>query len=224
MARHNEEAYEQAVQFRKRGFTYAEIARICNVSRGTISNWLRHEEFSEAIATQNKKRAVLENTKRLASINKARTTERKRQYADVVRSAQTEYKHYQHNPLFVAGLTLYLAQGDTTISGTIRLTDSRTELHKLFIRFLNEYMAVEKASVRFWLLLYPDHDEVACMKHWCKKTALSPAQFYKNQYIQSRSQKKSTHHGVGNTVVASILLKKKLLAWVSFLQKDLRKA
>jgi len=223
MARHKEEAYGQAIQFRKRGFTYAEIARICNVSHGTVSNWLRHEEFSISVAAQNKKRAVVENTKRLASINKARTTERKRQYADVIRGAETEYKHYRHNPLFVAGLTLYLAQGDTSDTSIIRLTDSRTELHKLFIRFLSEYMAVEKSSVRFWLLLYPDHDEIACMKHWCKKVSLSPAQFYKNQYIQSRSQKKSTHHGVGNTIVASVLLKKKLLAWVSLLQKDVSK-
>jgi len=223
MARHNEEAYEQAVLFRKRGFTYAEIAKICNVSRGTVSNWLRHEEFSQAIATQNKKRAVVENTKRLASINKARTTERKRQYADVVRGAETEYKHYRHNPLFVFGLTLYLTQGDTAASGTIRLTSSQTDLHRLFIRFLSEYMAVEKQSIRFWLLLYPDHDEVTCMKYWCKKTTLSPAQFYKNQYVQRRSQKKSTHHGVGNTIIASVLLKKKLLAWVSLLQKDVTK-
>jgi len=224
MARHIEEAYVQAVQFRKRGLTYAEIAKICNISRGTVSNWLRQEEFSQRIATENKKRAIVENTKRLASINKARTTERKRQYADMVRSAQTEYKHYRHNPLFVAGLTLYLVRGDMTdSSGTIRLTDSRTDLHKLFIRFLGEYMAVEKPAVRFWLLLYPDHDEVVCMRQWCKKAGLSPAQFYKNQYIQSRNQKKSTHHGVGNTVVASVLLKKKLQVWVSLLQKDVSK-
>jgi transcriptional regulator with XRE-family HTH domain len=224
MARHKEEAYEQAVLFRKRGFTYAEIAKICNVSRGTISNWLAHEDFSQNVAVQNKKRAVAENTKRLASINKACTTERKRQYEEITRSAQTEYKHYRHNPLFIAGLTLYLAEGDVTSStNLLRLTNSRAELHKLFIRFLTEYMAVDKKTIRFWLLLYPDHDEVACMKHWCKKTTLSPAQFYKNQYIQSRSQKKSTHYGVGNTVVASVLLKKKLLYWVSLLEKDVSK-
>jgi len=223
MARHNEEAYLEAKRLRIRGFTYAEIAKICNVSRGTVSNWLRHEEFSQRIATENKRRAVAENTKRLASINKARTTERKRQYADVERSAQTEYKHYRHNPLFTAGLALYLAQGDMSDSGTIRLTDSRVELHQLFVRFLVEYMAVEKPLVRFWLLLYPDHDEVVCMKYWCKKAGLSPAQFYKNQYIQSRSQTKSTHHGVGNTVLASVLLKKKLLAWLLLLQKDVSK-
>ena len=40
-------AYEQAVAFRKRGFTYSEIAKICNVSKGTVSNWLRHETFSQ---------------------------------------------------------------------------------------------------------------------------------------------------------------------------------
>jgi transcriptional regulator with XRE-family HTH domain len=220
---YKQEAYEQALSFRRRGFTYAEIAKICNVSVSTLSNWLKNETFSKQIALDNTKRATVENTKRLASINKARTTERKGQYAEITRLAEIEYKNYRTSPLFIAGLMLYVSEGDNQNNRLIRLTSSRTDLHRIFIRFLTSYLGAEKHSIRFWLLLYPDLDEVTCMKHWCKKTGLSPAQFYKNQVIKGRSQKRTLHFGVGNTIIGSTLLKKKLMKWIELATKELEK-
>lgn len=220
---YKQESYEQALAFRRRGFTYSEIAKICNVSVSTLSNWLKHEPFSKQVAVTNAKRATIENTKRLASINKARNTERKGQYAEVVRLAEIEYKNYHTSPLFMAGLMLYLSQGDTQNDRLIRMTNSRTDLHRIFIRFLTTYLGVEKRSIRFWLLLYPDQAEVACMQHWSKKTGLSAGQFYKNQVIQGRSSKKTLHFGVGNTIIGSTLLKKKLVRWIELATKELEK-
>lgn len=221
VAHYKQEAYEQAVAFRKRGFTYSEIAKICNVSVSTLSNWFKNEPFSTHVATTNKKRATIENTKRLASINKARTTERKGQYAEIIRLAEIEYKNYRTSPLFIAGLMLCVSVGDVQNDRLIRLTSSKTDLHRIFIRFLTTYLGVEKRSIRIWLLLYPDLDEVTCMRHWCKKTGLSAGQFYKNQVIQGRSTKQTLHFGVGNTVISNTLLKKKLLCWRELLNKDL---
>jgi len=219
---YKQEAYDQALAFRKRGFTYSEIAKICNVSVSTLSGWLKNEPFSKQVATANIKRATVENTKRLASINKARTTERKGQYAEIVRLAEIEYKNYRTSPLFVAGLMLYVSEGDNQNDRLIRMANSRTDLHRIFIRFLTTYLGVPKHSIRFWLLLYPDLDEVTCMKHWCKKTGLSAGQFYKNQVIQGRSTKRTLHFGVGNTIIGSTLLKKKLMHWVTLLEKELK--
>ena len=218
---YKQEAYEQAVSFRKRGFTYSEIAKICNVSVGTVSNWLKHEPFSKLVAVDNAKKAILENTKRLALINKARTTERKHQYAAVVRQAETEYKNYCASPLFSAGLMLYKSTGDMQNNRLIRLSSSQTDLHRIFMRFLTTYLGVERRSIRFWLLLYPDLDEVTCMKHWCKKTGLSAGQFYKNQVIVGRSTKQTLHFGVGNTIIGSTLLKKKLMRWIELFTNEL---
>jgi transcriptional regulator with XRE-family HTH domain len=221
MRHYKQEAYEQAVQFRKRGFTYSEIAKICDVSVGTVSNWLAKETFSKVVAKDNATKAIAQNKKRLALINKARTTERKSQYAEVVRLAEIEYKNYRTSPLFIAGVMLYISSGDTQNSRLIRMTSSQTELHRIFIRFITTYVGVEKQSIRFWLLLYPDLDEVTCMKHWCKKTGLSAGQFYKNQVIEGRSAKRTLHFGVGNTIIGSTLLKKKLMKWVELASKDL---
>lgn len=219
--RYKQEAYEQAVVFRKRGFTYSEIAKICNVSVGTVSNWFKAEPFSQAIAHDNARKATIENTKRLALVNKARNTERKQQYVEIIRLAEIEYKNYRTSPLFIAGLMLYVGEGDTSDSGLIRMTSSHADTHSIFIRFLTTYLGVEKPLIHFWLLLYPDLNEVACMKHWTKKTGLSVGQFYKNQVVQSRSTKRTLHFGVGNTIIGSTLLKKKLLRWIDLSTKEL---
>ena len=218
---YKQDAYEQALAFRRRGFTYAEIAKICDVSVSTLSNWLAHEPFSKKVAQDNTDKATVQNTKRLALINKARNTERKGQYAEITRLAEIEYKNYRTSPLFIAGLMLYMSEGDNQNDHLIRMANSRTELHRIFIRFLTTYLGVEKRSIRFWLLLYPDLDEVSCMKHWCKKTGLSAGQFYKNQVIKGRSTKRTLHFGVGNTIVSNTLLKKKLLRWTKLLEKDI---
>lgn len=223
MTRYKQEAYEQAVAFRKRGFTYAEIAKICNVSKGTVSNWLKDEPFSKQVAKDTTKRAVDANKKRLVSINKARNTERKVQYAEIVRLAKVEYQNYRTSPLFMAGLMLYSCEGDMHNERLIRLTSSRVDLHRIFIRFLTTYLGVAKPSIRFWLLLYPDQGEIACMKHWCKKTSLSPAQFYKNQIVNGLGNKRTLHFGIGNTVINNTLLKKKLSCWIELISKDLLK-
>ncbi len=220
---YKKEAYEQAIAFRKRGFTYSEIAKICGVSRGTVSAWLRPLPFSEKIALQNKAQAAALNKKRMVSINKARTAERAKQYSQIVKMAETEYQHYRHSPLFMAGLMLYMSEGDTTHKRLIRLANSRPELHKIFIKFLVTYLGVEKITIKFWLLLYPDLDEVTCMKHWSKKTGLSVSQFYKNQVIQGRSEKRTLHFGVGNTIIGSTLLKQKLNRWIELALEELEK-
>ena len=54
-----EEIYKQAVEFRKRGFTYSEIAKICGVSKSTVSNWLSKKKFSKEIAKDNAQKALL---------------------------------------------------------------------------------------------------------------------------------------------------------------------
>jgi transposase len=214
------EAYKQAINLRKRGFSYREISKICGISVSTASKWLSSLPGSESIVIENKKKAAKENASRLKLINKARTTERTKLYQEAERVARIEYQNYRTNPLFMAGLTLYLAEGDMNDDRLMRLASSRPELHRLFIRFVMQFLGVEKQAIHFWLLLYPDLNEIKCMQHWSKKIGVSVAQFYKNQLIEGRSRNKTLHFGVGNTIIGSTLLKKKLNLWIKLALKE----
>jgi transposase len=218
--RYKEVEYKQAINLRKQGFSYREIAQACGVSLSTVSSWLSSLPGADLIVAENKRKAAKDNKARLLLINKARNTERQKQYKEAERLAKLEYENYRTNPLFVAGLTLYVALGDNKDSRLLRLTNSQPELHRLFIRFVMQFLGVPKTSIHHWLLLYPDLDEVSCMKHWSKATGISVAQFYSSQYVKSLSQKPTLHFGVGNTIIGSTILKKKLSLWIKLALKE----
>jgi transcriptional regulator with XRE-family HTH domain len=219
----NTEKYEQAISLRKRGFTLAEIAKYCDISKSTASEWLKNKVFSAEITKQNVKRAGAENAKRLKLINKARNSERATKYSEVLKSAEVEFKHYQDNPLFVAGIMLYIGEGDNRHRRLIRISSARLEVHRVFIKFASEFLGVERKKIRFWILLYPELSEEICMKKWQKATSLPYSQFYKNQVIQGKSNKRTLQYGVGNTIIGSTALKYKLNRWIELTMKKLVK-
>jgi|AntRauTorcE11897_2_1112592.scaffolds.fasta_scaffold03428_8 transcriptional regulator with XRE-family HTH domain len=219
----NQEKFDQAVSLRKRGFTLQEIARYCDISKSTASLWLKNQAFSTEVTKQNVKRAGVENVKRLQLMNKTRLSEREKKYAEAVKAAETEYKHYKKDPLFMAGLMLYVGEGDKTHRRLIRIANARIEVHKIFLRFAVEYLGVPKTKIHFWLLLYPKHNEEKCMRKWSKELTLPYQQFYKNQVIPGKTKKHTLHFGVGNTIIGSTVLKYKLNRWIELATKDLSK-
>jgi len=218
---HKVKELELATQYRQRGYSYSEIATLCGVSKGTVSNWFAGKKFSQQVKKDNQERAVRDNVKRLGLINKARASERTRSYTDAIKTAELEFKHYQNDPLFIAGIMLYLGQGDTKDPAKIRISNSRFAVHKIFWKFLTTYLGVPRESIRFWLLLYPDIEEGEAMKRWVKQLKIKDDQWYKNQVISQKSQKPTLHFGVGNTIIVSTMLKRKLRRWTELAEKTL---
>lgn len=214
-----EEAYAQAVEFRKRGFTYSEIAKICGVSKGTVSNWLSKKRFSKAIAKENAQKAARDNRKRIALVNKARSAERKKRYKEAVHSAETEFKHYKHSPLFIAGLMLYQASGDLVDPSRIRLSSTDVEQHRVFVKFLHDFLGVEKENVQFWLLLHAKQPEERVCKWWARRIPLSVSRFGKTQF--TKQQVEGLHYGTGNTIIGNTVLKQKLQKWITLALKEM---
>lgn len=214
-------AFEQATQLRRRGFTYVEIAKITNVSKSTISKWLSRETWSIAITEDNKKRAAKENKKRISLLNTARVNQHKKQYVEAERSAVIEFVHYKKSPLFIAGLALYLSNGDLTANHLIRITSSRKEVHRIFVQFAEQFLGVPRGKVRFWLLLYQDQSIEKCTKVWSKALHLSISRFHKPQIAKKVATSSTLHDGIGNTIIGSTVFKRKLCKWVTLIQKEL---
>lgn len=214
--------FTHAKELRTRGFTYEEIAKIVDVSKSTISSWLSHETWSISIKEDNAKRAAKENKKRISLLNTARGNQNKKLYVEAERSAVTEFKHYKQNPLFIAGLMLYVADGDLVSHLPIRISSSQKEIHRIFIAFVKEYLGVPREKIRFLLVFSPSHKPLICSRLWSKKIGLPLSQFHKYQVLQSKNKKRPLHDGVGNTIIGGTISKKKLLKWVELALKELK--
>jgi transcriptional regulator with XRE-family HTH domain len=217
---HNPEKLEQATYYRKQGFSYTEIAALCDVSKSTVSNWFKGQAFSKKITAANASKAAHANKARISLLNKARQREREKRYKDIERSALVEYRHYKQDPLFTAGLMAYVAAGDVRSDARVRVTSSHSTVHKVFLAFLRKYTDVPKSDVKFWLLRYSSMSERQCVDYWSKQLKLKAENYYKHQVVPGKSQFDTLQYGVGNTIIGSIALKKKLLCWIDLLAKE----
>lgn len=213
--------YVEATRLRKRGFTYREIAEVVGVSKSTVSAWFSRETWSVEITKQNAERSARENSKRISLLNKARANQLKKMYTAVARSAETEYTHYKKDPLFIAGLSLYMIRGDMLHTQNIRFTSSHIEAHRILRDFLATYLGVSREKMRFWLLLYPPHDPLQCTRVWSKELAVPISQFGKYHVVTGKSKKEQLRFGVGNTIIGDTVLKHTLREWIKIMQRDL---
>ncbi len=218
----NEEKYQKATYFRKRGFSYTEIAKLVGVSRGTLSNWFAKKSFSKKVKVDNEIKTRKENVKRISLLNKARQTEKNKKHKEVLKSANTEYKNYRHLPHFMAGIALYVAVGDLGNNNNIRLSDSRIDIHKIFIRFLVDFLGMDKKDIKCWLAIDSKEKESKEVAVWSKLLKISSENFYKSQVISNINQS-TLRKTIGNTIIVNATLKQKLNRWVELASKELVK-
>lgn len=144
---HNPEKLDKARDFRRRGFSYSEISKIVGVSKATLSNWFGKQSFSKKVRRDNEMKTRRDNARRIVILNKARRTEKSKQYERAKRLAVIEFKHYKSSPLFLSSLGAYLAVGDMKDTNPIRLPSQRKLVHKQFRRFLVEFLGAENRQI-----------------------------------------------------------------------------
>jgi hypothetical protein len=211
---------EKAFELRKENKTYREIQQLLGISRSTLCDWFRNEEWSNHIKKSNVNRSITISTERLKKMNDARRIMFEKKYKIVEEEALREFEIYKNDPLFMAGLMLYAGEGDKTSRNLTRLSNSEFYLHIVFIRFSQQFLKINRNNIKFWLLLYPDHNIENCIGVWSTKIGISTVNFYKSQVIRGKEKTKKLQYGVGNSIISSTSLKKKMMKWLELCKLD----
>lgn len=201
-------------ELRKQGKTYKEIMEIIHISPSTLSAWLNDQEWSRHIKKTNTEKHIKRSTEHLRKMNDGRRIMLENKYKKAEEDAEKEFEIYKNDPLFMAGLMIYAGEGDKTNRYNIRLANSEFYLHTVFIRFSESFLNVGRDKIKIWLLLYPDHNIEDCIEIWSKKLAINKSNFNKSQVILGKEKTKKLQYGVGNSIISSVTLKKKLMKWL----------
>ena len=167
---HRWERSELGKALRGLGLTYGEIREIIPVAKGTLSGWCHGVELStsqiEAIRTRGYSQAGV-----------PRDTQRKRrkEVALVRESARRAAKGLAAEALFVAGVTLYWAEGSKTRSD-LAISNTDPFVLVLFVRWVRSYLD-ENAEFRLSLHLHDGNDEAAAQAYWRNALKLPTSRF-----------------------------------------------
>jgi len=131
---------EQAIQLRLQGVSVRDIAQQLNVSKGTVSVWVREIQLTdEQIETLKDKQRHNSGRMKGAQANRERFKALRFDYQQAGREKAKEGR-----PLHLAGCMLYWAEGGKS-PNNIHFVNSDPNMMRLFMQFLREELFVPEA-------------------------------------------------------------------------------
>lgn len=204
-----------AFQLRKDGKSYREIQAEINVSRSTLCDWFKNEEWSNHIKHKNNQNNVSLSKERLLKLNEGRSKMFEKKYIQVEIEAEKEFQIFKNDPLFMAGLMIYAGEGDKKSSNISRVSNSEFYLHNIFLKFSEKYLYIQRVNIKMAIIIYPDLDINVCLNKWSEEVNISISNFHKTQIIKGKEKSKKLQYGVGISIISTtVVIKKKILKWL----------
>ena len=204
-----------AFQLRKDGKSYREIQAEINVSRSTLCDWFKNEEWSNHIKHKNNQNNVSLSKERLLKLNEGRSKMFEKKYIQVEIEAEKEFQIFKNDPLFMAGLMIYAGEGDKKSSNISRVSNSEFYLHNIFLKFSEKYLYIQRVNIKMAIIIYPDLDINVCLNKWSEEVNILISNFHKTQIIKGKEKSKKLQYGVGISIISTtVVIKKKILKWL----------
>jgi len=178
----------RAIEMRKRGMSYSQIKDQLNVSKGTLSLWLRDMPLSER-----RIRELRDYSEQ--RIEKTRETKRKKKLTrmyDVYKKAVDNFGTISRRELYIAGFFLYWGEGLKADPYTIMFTNTDPAMVRCFIAWI-QLLDIEKSKLKVYLHLYSDMNTVSAISFWSKELDISKTAFRK-PYIKKITASKRKHY------------------------------
>ena len=161
---------QQARELRAEGWTLAEIAERLNVSKGSVSTWVRDVAFQPREArSQQKARRRAPN-----ALQRRKAAE----IAALIQEGKTTVGTLTEREFLMAGIALYAGEGAKR-DGDVKFANSNGEMVSFFCRWLRHFFDVDEQRLRVALYLHDGLDLQAAISCWSGITGIPPSQFTK---------------------------------------------
>lgn len=218
------EKRKRSIVLRRRGWSYNYIAKKIDVSKSTLSEWLRLIPYIPNRTT----------IKRIKAGPAKSATMRKQQKIDHIRSAhrlaEAELGELSKRDLWMLGIGLYLGEGSKKFED-VRIANSDPRIIKLVIYWLIKVCNVPKRNIQIRLYAYPDNDIDKALLYWQNITKLPKTAFTRVQ-IDRRTDKKAKKwsilpNGTIHVIVRKlknpllgVALHRKIMGWIEAVHKS----
>jgi hypothetical protein len=140
---------------REEGLSVRDIERRLNVSKSSVSLWVRDVPLSD----EQRERLRLMNGRHPNQLKGARRNAELGRARRLAHQAQGRVLARRGDPLHAAGAMLYWAEGDKGTRHSARIANADPEVLRFFVRFLRTYFDVADRQMRISCNLFADHLE-----------------------------------------------------------------
>ncbi|MDP3999407.1 MAG: hypothetical protein Q8P76_02320 [bacterium] len=213
-----------AIKLRKSGRSYNEIrSRIPNLSKGTLSGWLKYISLTPGQLNNLEKRI---NSKMDKARFKAAISNRKKRIQRtkaIFKEASSSLAGFITNPLFIIGLSLYWAEGSKR-GGNTEIINSDPMIIKIMINWFNKFLDIPREKMKFRLYIHKPYADEKLEKYWSQGLKISLNQFQSTVYkfTPYNFKKIPDYKGCLRLYVGGINHLRKILGWQKLFVKTLQ--
>ena len=226
------EEKNRAITLRKEGKSYSQIQNTLHIAKSTLSYWLRDITLSNEAQRKIASRTSVTSTKALIERNKDQTAVAVERSTRIREEAKEEVCRFIDDSLFVAGVSLYWAEGyKRGASGSkwkcVDFTNADPEMVRMMMNFFRKFCSVEESRFKVQLIAHPNVDMQVSVGYWSELTGIPESQFIKTcTSLSVRSGQKranSLTYGTVHIRVYDVKLFFRIIGWIDGLKAQLLK-
>ncbi len=216
----------QAIDLRKRGWSYNIIRERLGVAKSTLSNWLREVPYQPNRSTI--KRIHLGPAK--AAVTKQQI--RLRQIVSLRKQGLRLIHKISRRDLLFLGVGLYMGEG-TKLYEEVRIINSDPRIIKLAMIWFRKVCKVPQRNFVIVVHSYPDISAGQAMRFWARVTGIPLGQFERTQVDRrldkSGKKRRLLPYGTAHIRIYSrgdkrfgVMLHRRIMGWIEGCYKMLR--
>lgn len=221
----NSQLREQVIKLRlEKEFSYTEIRKRLGVPKSTLSYWLREFPLSGARILELRRKGWKKSEAKIERFRNAMRKKRELKEQEIYNKYQKRFAKLSKDTFFIAGLILYLGEGDKRDYNRIGLSNTDPKIIKFFNKWIMDFFNIKRDEIKVQLHLYENMDVEKEKEFWRNELGLQENQLYKPSIRKlkkaSFSYKESYRHGTCAIYVLGVEKKRELMMAIqAFLNK-----
>ena len=219
----------KAVELRKKGNSYAQIGKVLNLSKSTLSYWLSNIKLSRDAQDRIDARSYKKSTEGLIKRNKNQTALAAARAVVIRNDAKKEFGKLAENKLFLTGVNLYWAEGYKKGAygskwKSVDFANSDPVMISLMMKFFLEICKVPIEKMRAQLIAHENVDIDVAVKYWAKITGIRNENFIKTaipNIRKSNNKRKNSNltHGTLHIRINDVSFFFRVIGWIDGLKE-----
>jgi predicted transcriptional regulator len=220
---------QKATELRKKGLSYAQIGKILNVSKSTLSYWLSGIVLPKDAQDILDKRSYKKSTEALIKRNKNQTKLAAERANKIRIAAKKEFRSLIKRPLFLSGISLYWAEGYKKGAAgsrwkSVDFANSDPEMIVIMMKFFLEECDIPLEKVRAQLIAHENVEIRSAVNYWARITKIHKNRFIKTCISDKRkriSKRKNSNltHGTLHIRINDVSFFFKIIGWIDGLKE-----
>lgn len=172
---------EVAIRLRKKGCSYNDILRHVDVSRSTLSVWLKDLSLTQEEKASLRHRRDSNITTGRIKAAAANRRNRLLRTQELFNRSKDDFAIHKESSFFHAGLALYWAEGAKRNS-YFSFSNSDVNMVELMVRWMEMFLHIDRSTLHIRLYIHKPYAHENCEQFWADRLGVKIDSFKKTIY------------------------------------------